>query len=61
MQLRCGETPEAVQAASWSQPVDCGMDIEKFKLCGYIQYSLELFAKNGCGTPRISEVTIDFE
>ena len=61
MQLRCGETPEAVQAASWSQPVDCGMDIEKFKLCGYIQYRLELFAKNGCGTPRVSEVTIDFE
>ncbi len=61
MQLRCGEIPEAVEMANWSRPVDCGMDIEKFNLRGYIQYRLELFAKCGCGTPRVSEVTIDFE
>jgi len=61
MQLRCGETPEAAEFASWSDPIDADSDIEKFNLRGYIQYRLELFAKNGCGTPRVSEVTIDFE
>ena len=55
------EYAEAVEMASWSENIDSGMDIEKLNLCGYIQYRLELFAKCGCGTPRISEVTIDFK
>ena len=61
MQLRCGETPEALKTASWSSAIDTGADVEKLNLRGYVQYRLELFAKNGCGTPRVTEVIVDFE
>lgn len=60
MQLRCAETPEALEKAPWVGDIQNGDSLEDLKLKGYIQYRLELGAVCGCGSPRVTEVTIDF-
>lgn len=60
MQLRCAETAEALEKAPWSESFENDADISHLNLTGFIQYKLELGAKCGCGTPRVTEVTIDF-
>ncbi len=60
-QLRCADTPEALETAKWSESFDNGADISALNLKGYIQYKLELGAYCGCGSPRVTEVTVDFE
>jgi len=61
MQIRCAETPEALALAEWSNDLENGASLKELNLKGYIQYKLELGAKCGTGTPRVTEVTIEFE
>ena len=60
MALRCADSAEELERAPWSTSFDSGADISHLALSGYIQYRLELGAKCGCGTPRVTEVTVDF-
>ncbi len=60
MQVRCADSPEALEQAPWQGCIQNGDSLESFALNGYIQYKLALGAKCGCGTPRITSVTIDF-
>jgi hypothetical protein len=60
LQLRCGVTEEALQSAPWFDPCDNGADITALPLTGLLQYQLELGAACGCGTPRVTEVTVEF-
>ncbi len=61
IKLRCANTEEALKDAEWSESFENGADISALNLTGYIQYKLELGAYCGTGTPRVTEVTIDFE
>ena len=61
MQLRCAATPEALECAEWSETFENGADVSALNLKGYIQYKLDLGARCGAGTPRVTEVTVDFE
>ncbi len=61
MQIRCAETEDALEATPWQGDLENGDSLKDLNLKGYIQYKLELGAKCGCGTPRVTEVTIDFE
>ena len=61
MQIRCAETENALEAAPWQGDLENGDSLNDLNLKGYIQYKLELGAKCGCGTPRVSKVTVDFE
>ena len=60
MQLRCAGTPDGLENAPWSESFENGADVSDLNLTGYIQYRLELGAKCGCGTPRVTEVSIRF-
>ena len=61
IQFRCAETADALEIAPWSESLENGADISALNLTGYIQYKLELGAKCACGTPRVTEITVDFE
>ena len=61
VQFRCADTPDALETAEWSESFENGADISALNLKGYIQYKLELGAYCGTGTPRVTEVTVDFE
>jgi len=61
VQLRCADTPEALESAEWSESFENGANISALNLTGYIQYKLELGAYCGVGTPRVTEITVDFE
>ena len=57
LEYRCGACDKCLEKAEWKK-VEAG---EKFKVEGKMQYRLSLCAKCGCGTPRVSKVTVDFE
>ncbi len=61
VQLRCADSLEALENAEWSESFENGADISDLNLKGFVQYKLELGAKCGCGSPRVTEVTVDFE
>lgn len=61
IRLRSAQTLKDLEDAEWSESFDNGADISALNLTGFVQYKLELGAKCGCGTPRVSEVTVDFE
>lgn len=62
MQIRTAESQEKLEQTSWSDIIRNGDDIESLNIKGkYIQYRLNLFARNGCGTPRVSGVTLEFK
>ena len=61
IQLRCADTVEALESAEWSESFENGADISALNLKGFVQYKLELGAYCGTGTPRVTEVTVDFE
>lgn len=61
IQFRCADTIDELESAEWSESFENGADISELGLNGYIQYKLELGAYCGCGTPRVSEVVVDFE
>ncbi len=61
IQFRCADSVDALETAEWSESFENGADISALNLEGYIQYKLELGAYCGTGTPRVTEVTVDFE
>ncbi len=61
IKLRCAKTEAELENAAWSESFENGADISALNLTGFVQYQLELGAYCGCGTPRVTEVTIDFE
>ena len=61
IQFRCAETADSLYNAEWSESFENGADISALNLTGCIQYRLELGAKCACGTPRVTEITVDFE
>ena len=61
MQVRCAETVEDLENAAWQGEIGNGDCLCDLNLTGYIQYKLALGAKCGCGTPRVTSVTVDFE
>ncbi len=61
IQFRCAESIDALENMEWSESFENGDDISSLNLAGYIQYKLELGAACGCGTPRVTEITVDFE
>ncbi len=61
IQFRCAETADSLEKAEWSESFENGADISSLNLTGYIQYKLELGAYCGTGTPRVTEVTVEFE
>ena len=61
VQFRCADSLAALDTAIWSESFENGADISALNLHGYIQYKLELGAYCGTGTPRVTEVTVDFE
>ena len=60
-QLRCADSLEALENAEWSESFENGADISALNLHGFVQYKLELGATCGCGSPRVTEVTVAFE
>lgn len=60
-QFRCGETVEKLNNDEWSESFENGADISALNLKGYVQYRLELGAYCGTGTPRVTEVNVEFE
>jgi len=61
IQFRCADSKEALENAEWSESFENNADISALNLSGYVQYKLELGAPCGAGTPRVTEVTVDFE
>ena len=61
IQLRCADSIVGLENAEWSESFENNADISSLNLKGYIQYKLELGAPCGAGTPRVTEVTVEFE
>lgn len=61
IRFRCAKAVDELKKAEWSESFENGADISALNLKGYIQYSLELGAYCGTGTPRVTEITVDFE
>jgi len=61
MQVRCADSPEALENAPWQGDLTTGDSLLGFSLSGYMQYKLELGAVCGCGTPRVTSVTVEFQ
>lgn len=58
--VRFADTEDELKSAEWSREYSIG---EKFDITSdakYMQYRLNLVAKSGCGTPRITSVSINF-
>lgn len=60
MQVRCADSVEELENAPWVGKIQNGDSLNEFALKGFMQYKLALGARCGCGTPRITEVTVDF-
>ena len=58
--IRSADTREGLENAAYSEAVENGGSLADLELKRYIQYKLELGAACGCGTPRVTEVRIDF-
>lgn len=57
LEMRCAESPEMLRKTEWVS-VEANDDLTSRRLSGYIQYRLSLCARCGCGTPRITAVTV---
>ena len=60
MYIRSSDTEEGLKDAVYSEAIENGGSLEDLHLKQYIQYKLELGAVCGCGTPRVTEVRVDF-
>jgi len=61
-QLRSAQTEEALASAPWEGRFDGSASPTPVSLRGsWLQYRLALGARNGCGTPRITEVSVEIE
>jgi len=56
-EMRRAEDENGIDTAKWT-PIPVDKDISAYDIKGYVQYRLALCAKCGCGTPRISSVTV---
>lgn len=63
LQMRHGENETALKEAKWIETqFENGQDLSNLELKGgFIQYRLILGARCGCGTPRVTAVTIEFD
>ena len=61
IQFKCGETIEKLNNDEWSESYDNNADISALNLNGFVQYRLELGASCGTGTPRVTEINVEFE
>jgi hypothetical protein len=63
LQLRYAQSQICLEEEPWIEHlIENGQDITFLGISGgYIQYRLILGARCGCGTPRVSSVTIEFE
>lgn len=52
--LRCASSAEALERSPWAGPEDAPEGT-------WVQYRLALGAANGCGTPRVSAVSVEYE
>ena len=59
MEMRAAAEEKSLEQAPWIS-VNAGEDLSHLGLAGVIQYRLGLCAKCGCGTPRITEVTVEY-
>lgn len=60
MRIRSADQESELENAPWSEEIPNGGMLTNYELKAYVQYSLELGATCGCGTPRVSEITVDF-
>ena len=61
MEVRTADSEEELETAAWSEPIANGEDVSARQLQGnYIQYKLVLYARNGCGTPRVESISLKF-
>ena len=61
MEVRTADSPEALEEAAWSGPIENKEDVTVRAIQGeYIQYKLVLYARNGCGTPRVESIRLEF-
>lgn len=61
MQVRTSEEMEDIENAPWSKIIKSGANLEELNIKGrYIQYRLNLYARNGCGTPRVNGIYLEF-
>ncbi len=59
VEIRAAAEEQALENREWI-PVKPGEDLCDLKLNGVVQYRLALCAKCGCGTPRITAVTVEY-
>lgn len=68
-QLRCAASAEALDRSPWTGPrsasgawfTGSGAEPAGVPEARWVQYRLALGAVNGCGTPRVSEVSVEYE
>ena len=60
MQIRTADQENELESAPWSEEIANGATLADFELKAFVQYRMELGATCGCGTPRVSEITVDF-
>ena len=62
MQVRTADSEHKIKKAPWSDIIRNGDNLDKLNIKGkFIEYRLNLFAKNGCGTPRVKSITLEFK
>ena len=60
--FRHGDSADTTKMCEWSRPYQNGEDLSDLEFCGgYIQYRLTLGSPMSCGTPRVTEVTVEFD
>ena len=67
-QLRCGDSEDDLENTAWQGPDGDGTWFESPQAVGalgqsgpWVQYRLALGARNGCGTPRVTEIFVHYE
>ena len=61
IEMRTGNTEEELKAAPWTRRYENKEEFDGIKFGKLIQYRLVLTAKSGCGTPRVSSVSVYFK
>ena len=61
MAVRFADTEGALKDAEWSREYASGEHFDVDTNGKYMQYRLNLVAKSGCGTPRVTAVRVHFE
>ena len=59
--VRFADTKEELGTKEWSREYDANEEFSAVCRGKYMQYRLNLIAKSGCGTPRITAVRVYFD